>query len=106
MMWNWKIFLLISIAVLIAVILFLQFGTKVSQTTEKEQAPSSIVEEPAVLPPATGNVDDAVNAVFAAADNELSVLNEYDVDISLIEDDSQTISDFGQVYDEYDKNVF
>lgn len=109
MTWNWKIILPLGIvAVLVVVVLFFQIG-KGPQVAEKEQ-PSPIaeqpqvtgpvVEKPAALPAATGNVDDAVNSVIAAIDNELTILNEYDSDAALLELDSQTISDFGQAYNE------
>lgn len=99
MTWNWKVILPLGIVtVLVVVVLSYQIGKR-PQVAE-EQPSSPVAEKPAVLPPATGNVDDAVNAVIVATDNELTVLNEYDSDVALVEADSQAISDFGQAYNE------
>jgi len=109
MTWNWKVAMPIGVvAVLVAVISYSQIGTKAPGVTEKPK-PNSIVEESlsgiaeekqAVLPPATGNVEDAVDAVLAMIENEQSILDEDESDAALVMADSQAISDFGQSYNE------
>lgn len=58
----------------------------------------SINQPPAALPPATGNVDDALTSLNADVAGEESVIAGEEGDISLITSDSQEISDFGQSY--------
>ncbi len=100
MTWNWKLFLPIGIVVVIlVVVLFVWLETKVPQIAV-EKTPSPLAEKLEVLPPATGNVNDAVNAILIAVDNELPILDDYDNDAFLVTVDSQEVSDFGQAYDE------
>ena len=50
--------------------------------------------------PATGNIDDAINAFIQDATNEQALAAEEDADASLINLDNQAINDFGQSYNE------
>lgn len=110
MTWNWKLILSLGIvAILVVFVLFYQIGKRPQVVEEQrpepiaerpEEVSGPVAEKPTPLPPATGNVDDAVNAVITATDNELAILNEYDSDVALVELDSQAISDIGQVYNE------
>ena len=53
-----------------------------------------------VPPPATGNIDDVVDALMKELSDEDSLLKEEDDDAVLAISDSQEISDFGQSIDE------
>lgn len=100
MTWNWKIFLPLGIvAILVLVILYSQLG-KVMPVKKGQLPTNPITEKPTTLPPATGNVDEALNAVIAAVNDELTVLDEETGDVSLIDLDSQAISNFGQSFNE------
>jgi hypothetical protein len=90
---NWKIIAIaIVILVIVVIIVYYQLGIK----------PSLITEQPAEIipPPATGNIDDAINALIQDAANEQVIAAEEDADTSLIDLDSQEISNFGQSYNE------
>jgi len=52
------------------------------------------------LPQATGNIDDAVDALLKEIDDEQSALNGVEDEKSLIISDSQEISDFSQSINE------
>lgn len=49
---------------------------------------------------ATGNIDEAVDAIVANALNEASLLDDASVDLALLDLDSQAINDFTQSYGE------
>jgi hypothetical protein len=53
-----------------------------------------------VPPPATGNVDDAANAILKELSDEDPILTEEESDTLLITNDSQEIGDFGQLINE------
>lgn len=53
-----------------------------------------------VPPPATGNVDDAANAILKELSAEDQILAEEESDASLITGDSQEVGDFGQSVNE------
>ena len=90
--------LLIVVVVAIVVIsvccFFLPGEPSVSQffgrTREKEIVP----------PPATGNVDDVINALMKELSDLESLLKQEESDVVLITGDSQEIDDFGQAIDE------
>lgn len=98
---NWKTIIpLIIILVIAAGLIYYQFGIKPLQpqyTTEKA-APEQVAK--ITPPPATGNVDDAINAFIQDSTNEQALAAEEDADASLIDLDSQEISNFGQSYNE------
>jgi len=96
MTFNWKVVIPVGLAIIVVAILaYTQFVKKAPQ-----YATETTTGEEIVLPQATGNVDDAANAILAAVVNEQSILQTEEGDASLITSDSQTISDFGQSYDE------
>ena len=53
-----------------------------------------------VPPPATGNIDDAANALLRELDDIESLFIEEEDDVELLIADEQEISDFGQSIDE------
>ncbi len=59
-------------------------------------------QEEAVLPKATGNVDDAADAVLQELTDVETIVSDIDNDVSLVVDDEREISDFGQSYNEND----
>jgi hypothetical protein len=66
---------------------------------QKNLQTTSDTESQINLPAATGDVDDAVDALFLASSNEASLLNDETNDAAYLTADSQAISDFGQSYD-------
>ena len=96
MTFNWKIVIPVGLAIIVvAIFAYTQFVMKAPQ-----YATETTTGEEIALPQATGNVDDAVNAILAAVLNEQSVLQTEESDASLITSDTQAISDFGQSYNE------
>jgi hypothetical protein len=71
-----------------------------------EESPQAPIAAPAqelpvaVTKPATGNVDDAVNAILAAVSDDQALFADAEKDAALVGADSQAISDFGQSYNE------
>lgn len=53
-----------------------------------------------IPPPATGNIDDVVNALTKESVDEELVVNQEDDEVDLIISDSQEINDFGQSVNE------
>lgn len=105
---NWKVWAplgIVAVAVLV-IIGFFQFGTKAPQTPVAEETTQAPIATPtqelpvAVTKPATGNVDDAVNAILAGVSDDLALFADAEKDADLLAADSQAISDFGQSYNE------
>lgn len=106
---SWKIALpVVGIVAIIAVFLIYSQSFKEpaqytgEKTLKEELAEKTQVSKPkeVVIPKATGNVDDVINAALAFSVNDGYVLDEEDVDASLIDADNQAIGDFGQSYGE------
>lgn len=104
---NWKMWAPLGIIAVVALIVggFYQFGVKAPQapiTGETPQTPVAISQElpVAVTKPATGNIDDAVNAILAGVSDDQTLFADAEKDADLLVADSQAISDFGQSYNE------
>ncbi len=99
---NWKIVLPTVIVVAVAIILFSQSGGNDQNSTAQNgnTDTSGAMGEQASLPPATGNVNDAINAIIASATNEASDISSDTNDASLVTSDTATLNGFGQTYDE------
>jgi len=108
---NLKVIIPIVIVVLALIIVgavkFLPGGEEWQGGPQPTPTPELVVpegEEPTVSPTAeteaTGDIDDAVNAISAFSTNEESFLFGEDDDAALITSDSQAIGDFEQSYDE------
>lgn len=99
---KWKIFVPVGIVALaiIAVVIYSQLGKE----APSEQAVGQQVEEQqqvaVIIVPATGNIDDAINALLQEAFADKAALSQEEGDASLLFADSQAISDFSQSYDE------
>lgn len=57
------------------------------------------------LPPATGNIDDSVNAIIDSALSEQNLASEEFTDKTLVDMDSQAINDFGQSSSNYESGI-
>lgn len=57
-------------------------------------------EKEIIPPPATGNVDDIIDALMRELSDETSLLVQEEYDTVLITNDTKEISDFGQSIDE------
>jgi len=121
---NWKMWAPLGIVAVVALVIIgsYQFGTQTPQapvTGETPQAPvaretpqapvagqtpqapiGGTAPAPVATKPATGNVDDAVNAILAGISDDQALFADGEKDIALVAADSQAISDFGQSYNE------
>jgi len=93
---NLIILLLIALTVITVVLVYyfsFPEGLSISYLFPKTQAGI-------VPPPATGNIDDTVDALLEELIDEESLYEEEDDDVEIIISDIQEISDFGQSIDE------
>ncbi|TSD03763.1 MAG: hypothetical protein Athens071426_45 [Parcubacteria group bacterium Athens0714_26] len=104
---NWKIWAPVGIVAVVTLVTigFNQLGIKAPQAPiagEMTQAPVAVSQElpVAVTKPATGNVDDAVDAILASISDDEAFFADATKDAELIAADSQSISNFGQSYNE------
>ena len=104
---NWKIIAPVSVVVFAALVLVgvSQFGTKSPYTpiANNGQIQETSVETSQDLPvakpqPATGDIDETVNAILASASAEEIYFADAIKDGELITADSQLINNFGQSY--------
>lgn len=95
---NWKIITpALILLLLIAGIVYYQYQSAIKTSTTTIQMNEN---QEASLPKATGNIDDTVDALIQDSVNEQAILGTEDDVASIITDDSQAISDFGQSYNE------
>lgn len=104
---NWKIWTLVGIVAVVALVMIgvNQFGSKTPQapiTAEAPQAPVAVSQElpVAVTKPATGNIDNAVDAILAGISDDEVFFADAVKDAELVAGDNQSINDFGQLYNE------
>lgn len=91
---NWKIIAPVGILALLAIMI----GSGFKMPLNNQSQESTYQSQMTIPQVATGNVDDAINSLIAESSNDLSVFQNESDDISLINIDSQAISDFGQSY--------
>lgn len=101
---KWKIIIAIVIVAFVAIlIMYTQIGTKAPQpqqpSIQKPLAPAEEKISEVAPPAATGDVDDAVNALLQDSSLETLASEEESGDANLLGMDTQEISDFGQSYD-------
>lgn len=104
---NWKVWAPIGIVVIAMLIIIgsYQSGTKTPAPITGKTPQAPIAEEKrnedrVTVKPATGNVDDTVNAILVGISDDEALFANAQKDAELIAADSQTISDFGQSYNE------
>jgi len=110
LMTKWRVIVPVVIVVLAVVVWgIIQFGQKgpitgpeEGQPTGQEYIEKEYVKTPkeVPVPEITGDIDDVINAMSAFSENEMVIITDEGNDASLINLDSQAISDFGQSYDE------
>ncbi|MBU1132626.1 hypothetical protein KKC32_05290 [Patescibacteria group bacterium] len=97
-MTKWKILIPLGVVIALA-ILYGHFHEKNANELFLTETPRVPLEKTA-LPPATGNIDDAVSAILAEIDEETALLDEELSDADLLTEDGELINDFDQAYDE------
>ena len=104
---NQKIKPIIIITVLaILIIGFAVFykGAESPTTQENKEIAKEATKEN-FLPPATGNINDAINAIIDGATKEQDLTAEEFTDKTLLDIDSQTINEFGQSASNYENGI-
>lgn len=110
LMTKWKVVVPVTIVVLAIIVWgIVQFGPKspttgpeIGQPGSEEYVEKEYVKTPpeVSVPQVTGDIDDTIDALAALSENEMLIITEEGNDASLINFDSQAISDFGQSYNE------
>jgi len=104
---NWKIIAPVGVVAVIALVLVgvSQFGTKspqapIADNGQVQETPIAISQDLPVAKtqPATGDIDETVNAILAAASAEEAYFADAIKDGELVAADSQSINNFGQSY--------
>jgi len=103
---KWKIWAplgIVSVAILI-VLGYYQFSYKIPEYAGEETQSIAVTAKEALpivsLAPATGNVDDAINALLGELSDDELVFAAEQEDKTFLTLDSQEVSDFGQIYNE------
>jgi hypothetical protein len=88
---NAVIFIIIVALVILVIFIFFP------RQKPSQNQPLTVTESTEITPPpATGNVDDLVDATIKEIEDENLSLKDEEKDISIITSDQQEISDFGQ----------
>lgn len=109
MLFNWKLVGIVSVASLVIALIAVIIGWQmVSSNSQISFSPTSPSNQPTnqddnlVISKvsATGDIDDAINAILQAALLEDALLADEDNDADYYDYDAQAASDFGQANDE------
>jgi hypothetical protein len=98
----------IFVACSVVVILGLTFSyiftqQEIAELLKDETQPIQWIKEKEIsVIPATGNVDETINALLKEVDDENLATKDLEGDASLIDSDSQEVDDFGQSINEND----
>jgi len=95
-----KLFLKIVLPLFVLMVLFLIFTfyqLKLPGEVTQQQGEGQ-KEKP--VPKATGNIDDAIDAISAFSDNENLLLDQEDSEASLVQNDKENINSYLTTYDE------
>lgn len=76
-----------------------------SPTIQKNNEITKDTAKENVLLPATGNIDDSINAIIDSALSEQNLASEEFTDKTLVDMDSQAINDFGQSSSDYENGI-
>lgn len=87
--------------IVVAVLVLYLWSSPVNRLvpSEKQESLEVIVSEELTSVPASGNVDDAVNAILQGLTVDEIAAAEAELDAELIDADAQAIADFGESYD-------
>jgi len=100
---NWKSWVFIGITIVVIVLVAQYMAIMPPQIDETSQATDIVLEQElptAITTPATGDVDDAINAILDSVVDEQALFSDEERDAVLLGADSQAISDFGQFFNE------
>lgn len=104
---KWKISLILGAIILILAVAFWQIWLKSGQEIaqigglekEKQAGEVEILSQPEIKP-ATGNINDVIDALLSEITGEETLVSDETKDSALVSNDSQEIGAFMQVYDE------
>lgn len=99
MTYNWKIVGLLAVVVVAGVVIYSQLAIQNAPTPQGQVESKTEMAKTQSLAP-TGKVDNAANAILQDATNEQTKLSLEEGDKSLLNLDSQAVSDFGQSVNE------
>ena len=100
---NWKIWASIGIVIVAAVFVAKNMPYITPQVDDIPQAEIVLPAQElpvAITTPATGDVDDAINAILKEVIDEQALFADEEKDTILLGADSQAVSDFGQSFNE------
>lgn len=98
---NWKVWTPLGIIAVVALAIIGSYQLRTETETPQTPIAAPTQELPAtVTKPATGNIDDTVNAILASVSDDQTFFADVEKDAELITADSQAISNFGQSFNE------
>lgn len=102
-----KAILLLAAIILLLLVAFWQILPRYKEDIDQITGPGTEQQREGVedlvqleIKPATGNIDDAINALLLESSYDLTDFSGETRDSSLLSSDNQEISDFTQIYDE------
>ena len=96
---KYRNLIILALVALVVIVVVLAYYFSFPEGLTTTQLSSKIQKE-IIPPPATGNIDDAVDALLKELIDEEPLFMEEEDDIELLIADEQEISDFGQSIDE------
>ncbi len=90
-----KIILMLVVLVILLLVVYYQLKPSGESTQQQGEGQK---EKP--VPKATGNINDAIDAISAFSDNENLLLDQEDSEASLVQNDKENINSYLTIYDE------
>lgn len=97
---KWKTVLLLTAIILLIAAAYWQIWLKSGEEVAQITGPETEELVQPEIKPATGNIDDIIDALLSESSSEQVLVSDETKDSSLVSNDSQEIGAFMQVYDE------